>query len=306
MTQTWFSRLTAGLKKTSTKLTSGITDLITKRKLDQDTLDQLEDLLILADMGIEPARQFVADLKKNRFDQEISDMEIRQHLAGCIAQTLEPFAQPLIPDSSHKPHVILVVGVNGAGKTTTIGKLAAQWRGQGLKVRIAAGDTFRAAAVDQLAVWADRAGVPIYTGSQANEDPASLAFDALKISQEAGDDVLIIDTAGRLQNKEHLMAELEKLTRVLKKRDPQAPHSTILVLDGTTGQNAHQQVQLFSKSTPLSGLMITKLDGTAKGGVVVSLAHTYGLPIYALGVGEALEDLQPFSAQDFAHSLVGL
>lgn len=303
--KSWFTKLKEGFQKSSATLTTGITDLITKKKLDTPTLEALEELLIQTDMGLVTAQSIVEELSSKRFNQDISTPELNEFLAGAIARRMESVAKPLTFDGTHKPHVILIVGVNGGGKTTTIGKLAHYWRGQGLKVRLAAGDTFRAAAVEQLKVWADRSGVPLVT-TKPQGDPAGLAFDALKISQESGDDLLMIDTAGRLQNKEHLMAELEKIARVLKKVDPQAPHSVLLVLDATTGQNALQQVSLFKEVVPLTGLVMTKLDGTAKGGVLLALAQAHGLPIHAIGVGEGIEDLQPFTPQEYAESLVGV
>jgi fused signal recognition particle receptor len=301
----WFTRLKEGLQKSSTTLTQGLTSIITKRKLDEQMLEELEELLITADLGAETAASLTASLAKNRFNQDVSVEEVQEFLAHEIAQRLAPLAQELKPEGPHTPFVLLVVGVNGGGKTTTIGKLAHYWKSQGYKVRLAAGDTFRAAAVEQLKTWAHRAGVPLVTGPE-NCDPAGLAFDALKLAKEKGDDVLIIDTAGRLQNKAHLMAELSKIERVIQKVDPTAPHGTLLVLDATTGQNAHSQVEIFKQTIEITGLVLTKLDGTAKGGVLVCLAQKHQLPLYAIGVGEGIDDLKPFKAEDFARGLLGL
>lgn len=301
----WFSRLKEGLKKSSHKLTEGITTIALKRKLTAEVLDELEDLLLSTDMGVATAQSLRDTLEEKRFNQEITLEELKQFLASEIAQRLNPIAQELNVASSRKPFVLLIVGVNGSGKTTTIGKIAHYWRQQGLKVRIAAGDTFRAAAVEQLKTWSDRAGVPLVIGKEGG-DAASVAFEALQMAQQEEDDVLIIDTAGRLQNKENLMAELSKIERVLKKLDAYAPHACVLVLDATTGQNAHSQVTLFKQTVGLTGLILTKLDGTAKGGVLLALAHQHGLPVYALGVGEGINDLRPFNAQEFASSLVDL
>ena len=302
----WFTRLKEGLKKTSSKLGDGITSLIHKRKLDAQALEDLEEILIQADMGTQVARDMVAALSKERFEKEVTDEEVRTFLAEEVARILEDAARPLEMQSDHKPFVILVVGVNGSGKTTTIGKMAASYARAGKKVRVAAGDTFRAAAVDQLDVWAQRAGVAIVRPQNASTDPASLLYDALATSQRQGDDILMVDTAGRLHNKSDLMAELDKMVRVLKKLDPSAPHACLLVLDATVGQNAHMQVELFQKVANVTGLVITKLDGTAKAGVVVALTQRFGLPIHLIGVGESLEDLQPFEATPFAKGLLGI
>jgi len=301
----WFGRIKAGLSRSSSRLAQGIGDLFTKRKLDDEALEELEELLIAADLGVATATKVTARLAKSRFDQEISPEEIKEALAEEIAAILEPVARPLTPDPAKKPHVVLMVGVNGSGKTTTIGKLAKYYKGRGLKVTMAAGDTFRAAAVEQLKVWGDRTGCPVVARAQG-ADAAGLAFDALTESAARGDDLLLIDTAGRLQNKADLMAELQKMVRVLKKQDPSAPHDVLLVLDSTVGQNAHAQVEIFKELTQVSGLVMTKLDGTARGGVVVALAEKFGLPVHAIGVGEGADDLQPFDARTFARSLVGL
>ncbi len=302
----WMSRLSKGLSKSSNKLGENITSVFTKRKLDQDALDELEELLIIADMGPQTAAKIVADFSQNKFDKEIDEVEIKAELAQSIQAILEPVAKPFdIETGAHKPYVMLVCGVNGAGKTTTIGKLAHHYHmGQHKKVMIAAADTFRAAAVEQLDVWAKRAHVEIIK-KDVGADSAAVAFEALEKAQAEQADLLMIDTAGRLQNKSNLMAELEKMIRVIKKQDETAPHAVILVLDSTTGQNAHSQVQHFKEVVDVTGLVVTKLDGSAKGGVVVSLANDYGLPIHAIGVGEKIEDLSSFNAEDFAKALVG-
>jgi len=301
----WFKRLMGGLTKSSTRIVTGISDIFTKRKLDDDALTELEELLISADIGSATSAKLVQDLAKTRFGKEVTPDEVREAFAADIARILEPVARPLSPDPSRKPFVILVVGVNGAGKTTTIGKMAKQFRDQKLSVCLAAGDTFRAAAVEQLKVWGARTNSPVIA-REAGADAASLAFDALMESRKRGDDVLLIDTAGRLQNKDTLMAELEKIVRVLKKVDPAVPHATLLVLDASVGQNAHSQVQAFRDMVNVTGLVLTKLDGTAKGGVVVALAEKFGLPLHYVGVGEGADDLRPFTSRSFARSLMGL
>lgn len=301
----WLARLRAGLAKSSNRLTQGITDLFTKRKLDDEALEELEELLITADLGVATAARVTGRLAKARFNQEVTPEEVRAALADEVAEILEPVARPLEIDRAHKPFVVLVVGVNGSGKTTTIGKLARQFRDQGLALSLAAGDTFRAAAVEQLRIWGERTGCPVIA-RDTGADAAGLAFDALKDARERGDDLLLIDTAGRLQNKTALMAELEKIVRVLKKQDETAPHAVLLVLDATVGQNAHSQVEAFREMTNVTGLVVTKLDGTARGGVVVALAESFGLPVHAVGVGEKAEDLRPFDARAFARNLVGL
>ncbi|WP_417841490.1 signal recognition particle-docking protein FtsY [Terasakiella sp.] len=301
----WLSRLKAGLSKSSNKLTSGIGDIFTKRKLDDEALEELEDLLITSDMGISTASKIVQGIAKNRFGKDISSEELKAALADEIVPILEPVTKPLDVQTGRKPHVVLVCGVNGSGKTTTIGKLAKIYSDQGLKVMLAAGDTFRAAAVEQLKVWGERTNVPVIA-KETGADAAALAYDAVVQAQADGCDVLLIDTAGRLQNKAHLMDELEKVVRVIKKVDETAPHDTVLVLDSTVGQNAHSQVETFDKIVNVTGLIVTKLDGTAKGGVTVSLAERFGKPVHAIGVGEAAEDLRPFEARAFANALVGL
>ncbi|HML27850.1 MAG TPA: signal recognition particle-docking protein FtsY [Hyphomicrobium sp.] len=302
--QSWFQRLKSGLGKTSSKLTTGITDLFSKRKLDAETLDDLEDLLIQSDLGLETTSRITAAIGKGRFEKGISAEEVRSVLATEVERVLAPVAKPLVIDPSHKPHVIMMVGVNGTGKTTTIGKLATKFRAEGKSVLLAAGDTFRAAAIDQLKVWGERTGCPV-VAREVGSDSSGLAFDALKQAQASGADVLLLDTAGRLQNKQVLMEELEKVTRVLKKIDPNAPHDVVLVLDATTGQNALQQVEVFRDRAGVTGLVMTKLDGTARGGILVAIAAKFGLPVHAIGVGESADDLQPFSAQDFAHAIAG-
>lgn len=303
----WLSRMTRGLSKSTGKLGQGIADILTKKKLDQDALDDLEDILITADLGPGVARQLVQDLSDKRFGAEVTDQEVREAMAHSLSDILAPVVKPLPtykPDDG--PLVILVCGVNGAGKTTTIGKLAHEWAiHQHKKVMIAAADTFRAAAIDQLEIWAKRAHVPLFK-KDIGADAASVAFEAYEKAKADGVDILMIDTAGRLQNKAGLMAELEKIVRVLKKQNDTIPHSTLLVLDATTGQNAHSQVKIFGEAVNVTGLIVTKLDGSAKGGVVVSLAREFGLPIHAIGVGETAEDLSPFSADDFARALMGL
>jgi fused signal recognition particle receptor len=274
-----------------------------KRVLDDAMLESLEELLIQSDMGVDTALRVTANIAEGRFGKRISSADLKEALASEIARIMEPVARPL-PIYAHKPQVVLVVGVNGSGKTTTIGKLASQFKAAGKSVVIAAGDTFRAAAVEQLQIWGQRAGVPVLTAPEGS-DPASLAFDALTKAQADGADLLLIDTAGRLQNRADLMEELAKIVRVLRKKDPSAPHNTLLVLDATTGQNALMQVEIFSKIADVSGLVMTKLDGTARGGVLVALADKFGLPIHAIGVGEQIDDLSPFDPQDFANALVG-
>ncbi len=298
----WFQRLKAGLTKTSSKLTDGITGLFTKKKLDAGTLDDLEDLLIQADLGVETAMRITEALSKGRYDKGISPDDVKLVLAQEVERVLAPVVKPLVIDAANRPHVILVVGVNGTGKTTTIGKLAAQFKTQGKSVMMAAGDTFRAAAIDQLNVWGERTGTPVISRPEGS-DSSGLVFDAMKEAQAAGIDVLLIDTAGRLQNKTELMNELEKVVRVIKKNDPSAPHDVLLVLDATTGQNALSQVEVFREKSGVSGLVMTKLDGTARGGILVAIAAKYGLPVHAIGVGEGIDDLQLFDAGEFARAI---
>ena len=301
----WLGRLRAGLGRSSDKLAQGITGIFTGHRADAVTLEQLEELLIAADLGPSVATQLAQALAKRRFDKDAGPDAIRAALAEDIAAILAPVAKPLAIDGTHRPHVILVVGVNGSGKTTTIGKLGKALVDDGKSVMLAAGDTFRAAAVEQLQIWGQRIGAPVIA-RPAGADAAGLAYDALEAARQAGTDVLLIDTAGRLHNKAHLMAELQKVIRVLKKLDPSAPHDVLLVLDATTGQNAHSQVEVFRQMTDVTGLVVTKLDGSARGGVIVGLAGRFGLPINAVGVGESADDLRPFDAGEFARALVGL
>ena len=301
----WLSRLRDGLSKSTKKVAESITSLFTKKKLDQQTLDDLEDVLIQADLGVAVASRLVAKLGKERFGKEVTDEEVRAAFADDIAEILQPVAVPLTIDAARKPHVVLVVGVNGSGKTTTIAKLAGLYKGEGRSVMLAAGDTFRAAAVEQLKVWGDRAGVPVVS-KQTGADAAGLAYEALERARAEKTDVLLIDTAGRLHNKTNLMEELAKIVRVIRKLDPEAPHSCLLVLDATTGQNAHAQVETFKTMSPVDALVLTKLDGSAKGGVLVALAEKFKLPVVAIGVGEGIDDLRPFEARAFARGLMGL
>lgn len=301
----WLSRLRQGLSRSSSRLTGGITDLFTKRRLDDAAIEELEELLITADLGVTTAAKLAADFASTRFDKEVSPEEVRGALAEDIAGMLEPVARPLTVDGSHKPHIILVCGVNGSGKTTTIAKLAHALTGQGKKVFLAAADTFRAAAIEQLQIWGERAGCPVVASAQGG-DAAGLAFDALEQARAGDADILLIDTAGRLQNKKDLMAELQKIIRVLRKLDETAPHDCLLVMDATVGQNAHSQVETFREMVDVTGLVLTKLDGSARGGVVVALAEQFKLPIHAIGVGEGMEDMRPFEGRAFGRALMGL
>ncbi|CAN7598940.1 signal recognition particle-docking protein FtsY [Rhizobium leguminosarum] len=301
----WFQRLRNGLARTSSQLTGQITALFTKRKLDDETLQDLEDLLIQADLGVETAMRVTDTLASERYGKDVTGEDVSRIMALEIAKVLKPVAKPLQLDLSHKPHVILVVGVNGTGKTTTIGKLAAKLSGAGLKVMLAAGDTFRAAAIEQLKIWADRTNSE-FIGTKLGADAAGLAYDAFEQAKAKKCDVLIVDTAGRLQNKAELMAELEKIVRVLGKLDPDAPHTVLQTLDATTGQNALSQVEIFRNVAGVNGLIMTKLDGTARGGILVAISAKHKLPVYFIGVGEGVEDLEPFEAEDFAHAIAGL
>ena len=303
--RSWLGRLKEGLGRTSHSMSTGVGGIFNRRKLNEETLDELEDFLIGADLGAELSEDVRRDLSHRYFEREASAESIREVVAGWIDKALQPVAQPLTIDSTQRPHVILVVGVNGTGKTTTIGKLAKPFRTAGKKVTLVAGDTFRAAAIEQLEVWGKRADCPVVS-SAPGADAAGLAFEALRQSRADGGDVLFIDTAGRLHNRADLMAELEKVTRVLRKINDSAPHACILVLDATTGQNALAQVEAFSKMLPLTGLVVTKLDGTARGGVLVAIAKRFELPIHAVGVGEGIDDLRPFSAEQLARAMVGL
>jgi fused signal recognition particle receptor len=301
----WLSRLKKGLSRTSAKLVDPISTAFTKRRLDEQALEELKELLIAADLGEPLASSLTAQFSSTRFNKEVDADEVRSALAEEIEKLLEPVAKPFSVNPDLKPHVVLVCGVNGSGKTTSIGKLATHLKAQGSSVMMAAADTFRAAATEQLQVWGDRTGSPVIA-TIPGADAAGLAYDAFIQAKEAGVDVLLIDTAGRLQNKKGLMAELEKITRVIRKLDENAPHDCLLVLDATVGQNAHSQVKIFKEFVDISGLMITKLDGTARGGVVVALAEKFGLPVHAVGVGEGAEDMRPFEAKAFARSLMGL
>ena len=301
----WFQRIKEGLRKSSSRLASGISDIFTKRKLDDAAVEELEDLLVMADLGPATAAKLAAAIAKERFDKEVEPDEIRGALADEVAAILEPVAKPLSVESGAKPHVVLVAGVNGSGKTTTIGKFAKHLRSEGKSVMLAAGDTFRAAAIEQLKVWGDRTGAAVVAKEQG-ADAAGLAFDAIERARREGVDVLLIDTAGRLHNKSGLMEELKKVIRVIRKLDETAPHDVLLVLDATTGQNAIAQVETFKEMVNVTGLVVTKLDGTAKGGVLVALAERFGLPVHAIGVGEQADDLRPFAAKDFARGLMGL
>lgn len=300
----WFARLKDGLSKTSNRLTENITAIFTKRKLDDQMLQELEDALIQADLGVEMAMRITEEVARGRYDKEIAPEEVRAVLGAEVAAVLEPMAQPLKLDAKNKPHVILVTGVNGTGKTTTIGKLANQFANDGKSVVIAAGDTFRAAAIEQLQIWGDRTNTPVVAG-KVGADAAGLAYDALQQAQEQGADVLLIDTAGRLQNKAYLMDELAKIVRVVKKLDENAPHSVLLILDATTGQNAVEQARVFTEIAGVTGIIMTKLDGTARGGILVAIAERFALPIHAIGVGETVDDLQPFDAYEFASAIAG-
>lgn len=301
----WFQRLREGLSRSSRELADNISGVFTRRKLDEETLEELEEVLIRADLGLETAMRITDSLSSGRYGRDVSDDEVRRVMAQEVEKVLAPVAKPLELDLSHKPHVILVVGVNGTGKTTTIGKLAAKLTAGGLKVTLAAGDTFRAAAIEQLHIWGQRTGSEVVS-SRLGADAAGLAFDAWQRARELGSDVLIIDTAGRLQNKTELMAELEKIVRVLAKHDPEAPHTVLQTVDATTGQNAMNQVEIFRNVAGVNGLVMTKLDGTARGGILVAIAAKFRLPVYFIGVGEQVDDLEPFQAGDFARAIAGV
>lgn len=299
-----FRRMKEGLARSTRNLSDGITGIFTKRKLDAATLDELEELLIAADLGLDAAAAIAEAVGKDRHDKEITPEEIRRVVADEIAQALKPVERPLAIDTTKKPFVILMTGVNGAGKTTTIGKIGAKLKAEGKSVMLAAGDTFRAAAVEQLKVWGSRIGAPV-CATKIGGDAAGLAYEALARAKDEGTDVLMIDTAGRLQNKADLMAELEKVIRVMRKLDPEAPHAALLVLDATTGQNAVNQVEIFGKVAGITGLVVTKLDGTARGGILVAIARKFGLPVHMIGVGEGIDDLQDFSAEAYAKAITG-
>ena len=300
----WWQRLSGGLKRTSSALGGAISDLLTKRKLDAATIGEIEDVLIRADLGLDAAHNIAAALGESRHGAGISPAEVKAVVAAEIEKVLAPVARPLAIDPAKKPFVILVAGVNGSGKTTTIGKLAARLRREGRSVMLAAGDTFRAAAIDQLKIWSERTG-SAFIAKEAGADAAGLVFDALRAAKERNIDVLLVDTAGRLQNRSELMDELQKIVRVIKKADPSAPHSVLLVLDATVGQNALSQVEIFRKAVGVTGLAMTKLDGTARGGILVAIAGKFAVPVHFIGVGEGVDDLSPFSARDFARAIAG-
>ena len=302
----WFARLKAGLSRSTAKLTESVVSLLHKRRLDEEALEELEETLITADLGVAASRRIVEGFRRTRFGKEVTDEEVKAALADEIATILEPVAQPLVIEAARAPHLVLVVGVNGTGKTTTIAKLGRHYGEQGLKVGFVAGDTFRAAALEQLQVWAGRTVARCFAPSKPGADAAGLAFDAFTAARADGLDVLLVDTAGRLHNKSALMEELRKIIRVIRRVDETAPHSVLLVLDATTGQNAVQQVKVFKEMVDVTGLAVTKLDGSAKGGVVVALAQEFGLPVHVVGVGEKAEDLRPFAAKDYARGLMGL
>jgi fused signal recognition particle receptor len=301
----WWQRLSGGLKRSSSALGGAIAHVIAKRQLDAATIDEIEDELVRADLGSETAGRIATELRYGRFSAAITDDEIKAVVAAEVEKALAGTAQPLAIDAAKKPFVILVAGVNGSGKTTTIGKLAARFRGEGHSVMVAAGDTFRAAAIDQLRIWAERTGAA-FMARDAGADAAGLAFDAVSAARERGTDILLIDTAGRLQNRSELMDELQKIVRVIKKLDAAAPHAVLLVLDATVGQNALSQVEIFRKLVGVTGLVMTKLDGTARGGILVAIASKFGVPVHFIGVGEGVADLAPFSARDFARAIAGL
>lgn len=303
--RSWWRRLSDGLKRTSGALGTAVADLVTKRKLDRAMLEDIEDVLLRADLGTTVAARIAQAVGTGRYDKAISADEVKSVVAAEVEKVLAPVAQPLAFDAAHKPFVILVVGVNGSGKTTTIGKLAAKFASEGRQVMLAAGDTFRAAAIEQLKVWGERTKAPVVAGAQGS-DAASLAFKAITAAKEQGRDVLLIDTAGRLQNKAELMNELEKVVRVIRKVDATAPHAVLLVLDATVGQNALSQVEAFHRTAGVTGLVMTKLDGTARGGILVALAERFKLPVHFIGVGEGVDDLSPFAAKDFARAIAGI
>jgi fused signal recognition particle receptor len=301
----WWRRLSGGLKRTSSSLGAAVADLVTKRKLDRAMLEDIEDVLLRADLGTEVAARISAAVGVGRYDKAIAADDVKTVVATEVEKVLAPVATPLLIDAAHRPFVILVVGVNGSGKTTTIGKLAARLSAEGRKVMLAAGDTFRAAAIEQLKIWGERTKSPVIAAAQGS-DAASLVFNALTAAREQQRDVLLIDTAGRLQNKAELMNELEKVVRVIRKVDASAPHAVLLVLDATVGQNALSQVEAFHRTAGVTGLVMTKLDGTARGGILVALAEKHRLPVHFIGVGESIDDLAPFTARDFAQAIAGI
>ena len=301
----WLKKLKSGLGKTTARVSASLGAVLGRKGIDAASVEEVEDALISADLGTAAAAKLAERMRKNKFDGEINSATLAAALSDGIAEILEPVAQPLSIDQANRPHVVLLVGVNGSGKTTTAGKLAQQWVQAGKKVKLAAGDTFRAAAIDQLKVWGERTGTEVMAGAQGG-DAAALAYQALEAARADGTDVLIIDTAGRLQNRSELMDELSKIVRVMRKLDDSAPHDSVIVLDGTVGQNALSQVKAFQAVADVSGLIVTKLDGSAKGGAVIALAETFGLPVHAVGVGEGADDLQPFTAREFANALAGV
>lgn len=301
----WLKKLTSGLSKTSAKVTSSLSSLLGRSSIDAASIEEVEDALISADLGTAAAARLAERVRRHKFDGEVTAQALAGALSDGITEILEPVAAPLRPGAENKPHVVLLVGVNGSGKTTTAGKLAQQWRQEGKSVMLAAGDTFRAAAIEQLQIWGERTGTEVIAGTQGG-DAAALAYQALEKARSQGSDVLIIDTAGRLQNRTELMDELAKIVRVIRKLDDSAPHDSVIVLDGTVGQNALAQVSAFQDIADVSGLIVTKLDGSAKGGVVIALAEKFKLPVHAVGVGEGADDLQPFEARDFANALAGV
>jgi fused signal recognition particle receptor len=303
--QSWWKRLSSGLSRSSSAIGQGITDIFTKRKLDISTLEDLEDVLVRADLGVAAAQRISEAVGRGRYDREIDPAEVRTVLADEVERTLAPVALPLEIDWTKKPFIVLVVGVNGSGKTTTIGKIAGKYRAEGRSVMLAAGDTFRAAAIEQLRIWGSRIGASVIAREQGS-DAASLAFEAVQEAKAEGADLLLIDTAGRLQNRAELMSELEKIVRVIKKIDGAAPHAVLLVLDATVGQNALSQVEIFARTAGVTGLVMTKLDGTARGGILVAIAEKYRMPVHFIGVGEGADDLEPFEARDFARAIAGL
>lgn len=303
--KSWWQKLRSGLSRSSSSIGQGIVDVFTKRKLDEAMLDDLEDVLVKADLGINFATRITKAVGKGRYDKQVEPAEVKAILAAEVERVLTPVALPFEIDASKKPFIVLVVGVNGSGKTTTIGKLTAKFTAEGKKVTLVAGDTFRAAAIAQLRVWGERMGAEVIS-REDGADAASLAFDAIKTAQANGSDVMLMDTAGRLQNRTELMAELEKIIRVMKKVDDTAPHAVLLVLDATVGQNALSQVEIFGRVAGVTGLVMTKLDGTARGGILVAIADKFQLPIHFIGVGETADDLEPFTARDFARAIAGL
>ncbi len=301
----WLKKLTSGLSKTSARVTSSLSSLLGRSSIDAASIEEVEDALISADLGTAAAARLAERVRRHKFDGEVTAEALAAALADGITEILEPVAAPLVPQPGNRPHVVLLVGVNGSGKTTTAGKLAQQWRQEGKSVMLAAGDTFRAAAIEQLQIWGERTGTEVIAGAQGG-DAAALAYQALEQARSQGTDVLIIDTAGRLQNRTELMDELAKIVRVIRKLDEEAPHDSVIVLDGTVGQNALSQVSAFQDIADVSGLIVTKLDRSAKGGVVIALAEKFQLPVHAVGVGEGADDLQPFEARDFANALAGV